>query len=38
MGGRGQSYTRKSKNSETTRTNLKQETKHHEYTTNNDEK
>lgn len=38
MGGRGQRYTRKSKNSETTPTNLKQETKHHEYTTNNDEK
>lgn len=38
MGGRGQSYTRKSKKSEATPTNQKQETKHYEYTTYQDEK
>ena len=38
MGGRGQSYTRKSKQSKTTSTNQKQETKHYEFTRYDDEK
>ena len=38
MGGRGQSYTRKSKKQRNNTTNTKQETKHHEYTRYDDEK